>query len=305
LEKARQDKRIHYHCFAAEDSKDERLDAVWQAQMEASYRAGRQPIQAPSPPWSLTAWSLGLKRNVACHLSRGAIIAHFDDDDLYSANYLEHMYSELQASVETKRGRQQAEELKGGTVAAIATLSEWHMVDMVDASFRWMDPKTEVMPEHWRKPMIDGYGFSYMFSRAAWQMQAFPDKETSEDDIFMQELRKKGAVVTTVPPTASDENYLTGFVAHTFHSDCTSGGEWNGQKRCGKVVKMPQQFEARLPIFHSVARQMPKRGASGPPVEIVPAAAPFDRRGVFGGKGGGKGKGRTAPPREMWPKFKK
>lgn len=132
--------------------------------------------------------------------------------------------------------------------------------------------------------MIYGYGFSYMFSRAAWLLQAFPDKETCEDDIFMQELRRKEVVVKTV----GNGDSLTGFVAHTFHSDCTSGGEWNGQRRCGKVMVMPHAFEARMPTFGKVAKSMPNRGAAGPPAVHVPAAPTYDRRGAFGGKGKGK-----------------
>ena len=36
-------------------------------------------------------WSIGLKRNLACHYASGPVIAHFDDDDMYGASYLEDM----------------------------------------------------------------------------------------------------------------------------------------------------------------------------------------------------------------------
>ena len=41
------------------------------------------------------AWSVGLKRNIACHLARGEVVAFFDDDDLYAPGYLSHMLAQL------------------------------------------------------------------------------------------------------------------------------------------------------------------------------------------------------------------
>ena len=42
-----------------------------------------------------TANSVGAKRNVALRLANGAIVAHFDDDDLYAPTYLTKMLAAL------------------------------------------------------------------------------------------------------------------------------------------------------------------------------------------------------------------
>mmetsp|Transcript_17990 Transcript_17990/g.31352 ORF Transcript_17990/g.31352 Transcript_17990/m.31352 type:complete len:174 (-) Transcript_17990:135-656(-) len=42
-----------------------------------------------------SGWSLGFKGNPCCHVSRGQIIAHSDDDDAYAANYIMRMTNSL------------------------------------------------------------------------------------------------------------------------------------------------------------------------------------------------------------------
>merc|ERR1740121_1682571 len=54
------------------------------------------PEYEPQP----NSWSLGLKRNVAAALAAGRYIAHFDDDDLYSPDYLQYMVRQLEKQVE-------------------------------------------------------------------------------------------------------------------------------------------------------------------------------------------------------------
>jgi len=45
---------------------------------------------------SASPWSIGTKRNIACYLASGAVIVHFDDDDLYTPGYLGLMVRALQ-----------------------------------------------------------------------------------------------------------------------------------------------------------------------------------------------------------------
>jgi len=293
LEQARLDPRVIYCHLRAEDATDERREVhmrrIYMRQLVEDGKFGRRAGGVPPPVlFNLDAWSLGLKRNVCCHLSRGAVIAHFDDDDLYSPDYLKHMYRQLQSAVAAKERKELVEDLRFGEIKAIATLSEWHMLDIdKDFTFRYMNPKTEDMPEMWRQPMIDGYGFSYVYTRAAWDLQAFPDRETCEDDVFMECLKKQGTLVQYVElPFA-----LTGLVAHAFHSLSTSGGEWNGQKRCGKVVSTPEAFRSLLPILRSVSRSLPNGGAACPPVQLGTLVGPSAGKGTGKWKGpqGGKG----------------
>jgi ubiquinone/menaquinone biosynthesis C-methylase UbiE len=118
----------------------------------------------------------------------------------------------------------------------------------------------------------------------------------------MGRLRKKPGVVVTLielPPNK------TGLVAHAFHSDCTSGGEWNGRMRCGKIVDTPKAFEARLETVEAVASKIPNRGAAGPPMTLV-MESPQQWSTSAGVKGKGKGKGAwrrpPAPPRVSFPR---
>merc|ERR1712048_1322733 len=128
---------------------------------------------------------------------------------------LEYMSKQLLDAVTKKRGVESANEARKGDYPAIATLRHWHTMDMPEKTFRWMDPSIGEMPRDWREPMIYGYGFSYIYTRAAWLLHAFPDTETSEDDVFMGNLRKSRALVTLLerPDTVS------GLVAHVCHSE--------------------------------------------------------------------------------------
>lgn len=232
---ARADERVIYRYFNVEDAKE---DAKDESDEEIRH---------------CESWSLGLKRNIAVTLARGPIICHFDDDDMYAADYISFMLEQLFNRVANIAGFHKAAMVRRGQYPAIATLSEWHMLDMDSMTFRYMDPKRETMPEEWRIPMIYGYGFSYVFTRAAWKMQAFPDTETSEDDIFMDGLLQKQVPVVLVR-LPSDRS---GIVSHNLHGGCTSGGEFNKNKRLGFVVSTPGAFKGHLPIARQATKDLP------------------------------------------------
>jgi len=296
IQKMKEDPSVIYCHFPAEDAFEEKLYAQKRAQL---LRAGANPQALPrSINYIAGRWPLGLKRNLCAHLASGALIAHFDDDDVYAPNYLEDMQSALLADIKKRKGLDKQQAIR---YPAIATLSEWHMMDMDSLLFRYMDPKTEVMPQDWRQPMIDGYGFGYLFTRAAWEQVPFPDTEMCEDDIFMKGLRameKKGkAVVREVDLTGLGNSNRYGLVAHAFHCGCTSEGEWNGIKRFGRILSsIPQCFAASMPLVKEVQRRLPNKGAGGPPLAARLQPPPHQRPGYYGGKGkgwvGGKGKGK-------------
>ena len=91
-EKSREDPRVIYRFFYVSDSKEtDPMAAVilhngW---TEATAEMIKRKKGIEFKPQS--GWSLGLKRNLACHLACGAVIAHFDDDDIYAPRYLAHM----------------------------------------------------------------------------------------------------------------------------------------------------------------------------------------------------------------------
>lgn len=151
MQAALTDTRVIYRHFRAQDAMDERrrdskLVCMRQLWWEGSPVSWEKPLH-----FNLEHWSLGLKRRLARHLSRGSLIGDFDDDDLYC---LDHMYHALLRGVEEKKDRIAPEEARQGKFIAIVTLSEWHMLYVWDLQFRWMDPKGDHMLDDWRDPIF-------------------------------------------------------------------------------------------------------------------------------------------------------
>merc|ERR1712070_914225 len=131
--------------------------------------------------------------------------------------------------------------------------------------------------------------------------------EMCEDDIFMRQLRtmetQGRAVIREVDLKCVGVN-RHGLVAHAFHCGCTSEGEWNGIKRCGRILSStPRCFEASMPLVEEVQRRLPNKGAGGPPLAArkLLALPPHQRPGYYGGKGKGKGKGNFVIPSRFAP----
>eukprot|EP00435_Cladocopium_sp_Y103_P072256 s552_g39.t1 len=62
------------------------------------------------------------------------------------------------------------------------TLAEWHMMDVKDQSFGFFSPNREPLLEHEQRESFQyGYGFSFVYTKAAWELVKFPDTEWSED----------------------------------------------------------------------------------------------------------------------------
>jgi len=101
--------------------------------------------------------------------------------------------------------------------------------------------------------MIFGYGFSYVFTRAAWRLEGFPNTVSWEDNIFMESLLKLGVklILVTLPRD------ISGLVCHNYHQKVSSGGEFNGAQRQGRVVKAPVAFQHLLPLLPNKMRTAP------------------------------------------------
>jgi len=196
-------------------------------------------------------WSLGLKRNLACYLARGDIIAHFDDDDLYARDYLTQMVGEIQQAAAslpepTPRDEEGASEdhSKEGddsgppsSPVVAATLAAWHVFDTKQRSFRVL----RAVSDAW----VYGWGFSFVYTKEAWRRNFFPHMGIGEDFEFMMALRKLPySQVLTL------EN-LTAVCSHTHHPELSiSGGE---RRRCGgpgsEEVQPPQALVGMLPML--------------------------------------------------------
>lgn len=259
--RAKEDPRVVYRFFrgVVDSQEADRMDSVLtrnQSGKVCSLSTARREKDddraagAASP--QVAPWSLGLKRNIAVSLARGAVIAHFDDDDLYAPDYLAHMLPALRhAEGLVPAFRFDAAARCQGFLPAAATLAQWHMVNAEDQTFGWFDPKNEpLLGEIERDNTQYGYGFSFLYTRAAWQLVPFPDVEYSEDGEFTGRLMCREVPIQLV----RTEGVVEALAAHTYHADTTSAGEFAGEVRLGYGVPTPGAFRTLLPCFKEVCQ---------------------------------------------------
>jgi len=232
-EKARQDPRVTYRFFPVTREapgsprlSDERMGSPWDAVLVDDDPAELTYWEHGDPwTWEIRreGWTKGLKRNVACCLARGAVIAHFDEGCLYAPDYLSRMLSEL-------RGRGGGGQQAGALGPMGAALAKWYTVGISDCDFRLVDlNRPEPMWEQYgqdarRAQERDAYnhGFVYVYSRAAWEQQPFPDVETvgTKDSDFMKALKSQGVSVRLLDPGTQEAIAACGW-----HRDATCGAK--------------------------------------------------------------------------------
>eukprot|EP00428_Durinskia_dybowskii_P012040 CAMPEP_0170218024 /NCGR_PEP_ID=MMETSP0116_2-20130129/8681_1 /TAXON_ID=400756 /ORGANISM="Durinskia baltica, Strain CSIRO CS-38" /LENGTH=422 /DNA_ID=CAMNT_0010468665 /DNA_START=60 /DNA_END=1324 /DNA_ORIENTATION=- len=218
-QESKRDQRIVYCHWPVQDARLDRLRGAL-----ARQRLSPQP-SSYTP--STDSWSLGLKRNIAAALASGQVIVHFDDDDLYSTDYVDFMVGELRRLVQEQGGSLEKS-------AGLVKLAEWHLFDFAGMRFHFIDPKTDPLTlDDWRMAMLYGYGFSYVYTRRAWERQAFPDTEDQEDDIFIKNLRQQQQTHVRlvrrkhVQDANNFHEETRGLVAHSFHADNTGVSEFS------------------------------------------------------------------------------
>ncbi len=115
--------------------------------------------------------SIGAKRNLACEQARGEIVAHWDDDDWYSADRLE---------------RQVAPILRGE--AEITGLENRFVLQMPTAKFWTVDRRL-----HRSMFVGDVHGGTLVFRRAIWTSGVrYPEVDLAEDAMFLQQATSRG-----------------------------------------------------------------------------------------------------------------
>jgi glycosyltransferase involved in cell wall biosynthesis len=164
--------------------------------------------------------SIGAKRNALARAARGEVLAHFDDDDAYAPGYVAAMVA-----------------LLGD--ADLAKLSAWEALREADGS-RWRWDTRSLSEVHWcvdgrggtrrldgfrddppggAADFLDatlwGYGFSYVYRRAAWLRRAFSDMDHGEDYEWVRAQRRLGAAMVHAPDAR-------GLVVHALHPASTS-----------------------------------------------------------------------------------
>lgn len=126
--------------------------------------------------------SIGTKRNIACRLARGAIIAHWDDDDWYAPYRLSYQIEPLLAG---------QSDLIGLETYCFFDLSRWEV---------W----TCTPDLHSRLFVWDVHGGTLVFWRWIWERYShYPSMSLAEDASFLVSACTKGARMQRLPHARS------------------------------------------------------------------------------------------------------
>jgi glycosyltransferase involved in cell wall biosynthesis len=158
--------------------------------------------------------TIGAKRNRLVDMARGSYIVHFDDDDYYAPTYVETMITRMQ---------------RDG--ADFASLCSWYVYDLRHDFFGfWAMRTTEglhfglyadgiklmnLSAEN-NSPFRDnylGYGFTYAYTRRAWEAGGFGDVNWNEEAAFIAGTRARYPHLAV-----ADETGLVLHVAHPISS---------------------------------------------------------------------------------------
>jgi len=179
-----------YRCFAAQSWPVRELLILDDSPAPSAFFSAindRRVIYRHSP----TPIGLGEKRNLLAAEARGELIAHFDDDDLYAPDYLARMVA--------LRGDADFFKLSGWHAFVEKTRTFWFWDSAQILPFRYsVSGKGEVLPQQ-RPPTTDvsekrvdldlwGYGFSYLYTRGAWEQAQFPALNFGEDHVFASRI---------------------------------------------------------------------------------------------------------------------
>ena len=156
-------------------------------------------------------------RNALLRMTSAPVVAHMDDDDIYSPDYgavmvdrllskgsdlaklvVWNMLHEKQGSVwqwDTRRFTGKVWAVKG---------SELPQEMQVDES---IDPQ---LSQEMRDAWAIGFGFSYVYKRALWEQFPFPEDESTEDIPWVRACRAAGAKIDFIAD-------LPHVVLHTVH----------------------------------------------------------------------------------------
>jgi len=126
--------------------------------------------------------SIGAKRNLACEMAHGTIIAHWDDDDWYAAHRLRHQVAPLLAK---------AADITGLETSCFFDLIRWQTWVCTPAL-------------HSRLFMGDVHGGTLVYWRNVWeQMTRYPSVSLAEDALFLRDALRRGARLQKLPHTNS------------------------------------------------------------------------------------------------------
>jgi glycosyltransferase involved in cell wall biosynthesis/GT2 family glycosyltransferase len=222
---------------------------------------GREGLESRLPPDGRIRYehippglSIGLKRNRACELARGEIIAQWDDDDWYSAQRLSAQVAPLRCG---------AAEISGLTGTLFFELKDWRF---------WNCTR----PLHRRLFVEDVHGGTLVYFRRVWEnLSRYPDRSLAEDAVFLKQAMRRGARLQRLP---NDDLYV--YLRHQSNSWSFACGTYldpAGWLRAEEPRWSPEDrafYAALAPAPQAVTR------ASKPVLPMVSCIMPTaDRRG--------------------------
>lgn len=122
--------------------------------------------------------SIGAKRNQACELAHGSIIAHWDDDDWYAPGRLSAQVAPLLSG---------EADISGFNGTIFFDLTRWEF---------WSCTQNL----HRRLFLGDVHGGTLVYRRHIWERFArYPDRSLAEDAVFLNQAIRRGARLRRIP----------------------------------------------------------------------------------------------------------
>jgi O-antigen biosynthesis protein len=177
--------------------------------------------------------SIGAKRNRACKLARGEIIAQWDDDDWYDQRRLSVQVAPLLAGEADVTG------LEAGVFFELERWAFWRCT-----------------PELHRRLFVgDVHGGTLVFSKRLWQLAGgYPDRSLAEDAALLRQMQRRGARLLKL---ANDDLFV--YLRHATNA-------WSFT--CGKYLDPAGWLPAAEPPLPAEDREFYARRA-----RLQPAAA--------------------------------
>jgi glycosyltransferase involved in cell wall biosynthesis len=198
---------------------------------------------------SAASESLGAKRNRACSLACGDIVAHWDDDDWHGPTRLTVQVAPI------LRGEADVVGLTGSVVFDLHSSTAW----------------TCTPDLHRRLFAEDVHGGTLLFRRQVWESIArYPHRSLAEDAVFLRRAMRRGCQIARLP---ADELFV--YVRHHKNTWSFACGEY-GDAHEWQRHEVPQLttvdrafYEARRADVAPRPRRSPRPAAGRPLVSCI------------------------------------
>ena len=183
--------------------------------------------------------TVGAKRNWLAAKAKGEILVAFDDDDVYSDEYLSRMVGALRENS-----------------ASLVQLASWVSYNVQSDSFAYYDAAADTMLGHHARRW--GYGFSFVYTRALAAECPFPSVDHGEDYAFVMAAAAAGHRVLAFADTPA-----TAACVHVTHGGNSSGLLGARAFESGEACALPRErFAAAREHSRKVREAMEEAKAS-------------------------------------------